>query len=69
MKGYVSMDIKEIRKKTGLSQAKFGEYYNIPLSTIKKWETAPGNQNYRECPVYLSQLLERAVEIDFILKD
>ena len=61
----MALTIKEIRKMTGLSQADFGKYYNIPLPTIKKWETNPDNQNYRECPVYVNQLLEKAVRIDF----
>ena len=59
------MTIKEIRKMTGLSQVDFGRYYNIPLPTIKKWESNPDNQNYRECPIYVNQLLEKAVRIDF----
>ena len=62
------MTIKEIRSLTGLSQADFGNYYNIPLPTIKKWETDPDKQNYRECPVYVNQLLERAVRMDFECK-
>ena len=61
----MALTIKEIRKMTGLSQADFGKYYNIPLPTIKKWDTNPDNQNYRECPVYVNQLLEKAVRIDF----
>ncbi|MBR1390493.1 MAG: DNA-binding protein [Lachnospiraceae bacterium] len=59
------MTIKEIRSLTGLSQADFGKYYHIPLPTIKKWETDPNSQNHRECPVYVKQLLERVVRIDF----
>lgn len=62
------MTIKEIRSLTGLSQSEFGKYYNIPLATLKKWETIPNSQNYRECPVYVKQLLEKAVRIDFIEK-
>ena len=61
------MTIKEIRRLTGLSQADFGRQYNIPLSTIKKWEADPNNQNYRECPIYVNQLLEKAIRIDFDL--
>lgn len=59
------MTIKEIRNLTGLSQADFGELYNIPLPTIKKWELSPNNQNHRKCPLYVNQLLERVVKIDF----
>lgn len=60
------MTIKEIRDLTGLSQVDFGKYYNIPLPTIKKWESNPDNQNYRNCPLYVNQLLERVVKIDFL---
>ena len=60
------MTIKEIRRLTGLSQADFGEYYGIPLPTIKKWESDPDNQNHRNCPLYVNQLLERAVKMDFL---
>ena len=60
------MTIKEIRGLTGLSQVDFGKYYNIPLPTIKKWESNPDNQNHRNCPLYVKQLLERVVKIDFL---
>ena len=50
------MEIKELRNKTGLSQAKFGKFYNIPLRTVQSWELKE-----RECPGYVLQLLERAV--------
>lgn len=59
------MTMKEIRLRTGLSRADFGKYYNIPLPTIKKWETDENNPNHRECPIYVKQLLEKAVKIDF----
>ena len=31
-------NIKDLRNKTGLSQSKFAEQYNIPVSTLRKWE-------------------------------
>lgn len=34
-----AMTIKDIRKKTGLSQAKFAEKFEIPKRTIENWET------------------------------
>lgn len=30
--------IKELRKITGMSQSAFAKQYNIPLSTLRKWE-------------------------------
>ncbi len=32
------MNIKEIRYKTGLSQREFSNLFNIPVSTLQKWE-------------------------------
>ena len=52
--------IREIRKISGLSQAKFGEKYGIPKRTIESWEMGE-----RECPGYVLELLRRAVNEDF----
>jgi len=54
------MDIKQIRKLTGLSQAKFGEQYGIPKRTIEDWE-----REIRTPPEYVVKLLERAVKEDY----
>lgn len=54
------MTVKEIRKITGLSQARFGEFYGIPKRTIEDWETGR-----RKPPEYVLELLERAVKEDF----
>lgn len=53
-------NILQIRKRTGLSQAKFCEKYEIPKRTLENWE-----QGSRECPEYLVKLLDRVVEEDF----
>jgi len=50
------MELKEMRKLLGLSQAAFGEKYHIPVRTIEQWES-----NRRKAPVYVLELLERAV--------
>lgn len=52
--------VKELRKKTGLSQAKFSAFYKIPKRTLESWE-----EGKRECPVYVLELLKRAVDQDF----
>ena len=52
--------ILQIRKRTGLSQAKFCEKYEIPKRTLENWE-----QGSRECPEYLVKLLDRVVGEDF----
>lgn len=53
------MTIREIRALTGLSQAKFGERYGIPLRTIQDWEAG-----VRTPPTYVVALLERVVRED-----
>ena len=59
------MTIREIRKLTGLSAQKFGDKYHIPLRTIQSWEAPEGQDSARSCPVYVRELLERAVKEDF----
>jgi len=31
-------DVKEIRRKTGLSQPKFADIFHIPVGTLRNWE-------------------------------
>lgn len=52
--------IKDIRKMTGLSQAKFAARYEIPKRTIENWETGK-----TEPPEYVYKLLLRVVVEDF----
>lgn len=52
-------NIRELRELTGLSQAKFGNMYDIPLRTLQHWEAGD-----RECPQYIIKLLSRAVHED-----
>ena len=54
------MTVKEIRKITGLSQARFSKMYDIPRRTIEDWERGISTP-----PAYLINLLERAVKEDF----
>ena len=56
----VNMDIKELRKLTGLSQTAFGEKYDIPMRTIQNWE-----KGVRVPPSYVLKLLERVVKEDY----
>ncbi len=32
------MDVKAVRKKTGLSQSKFAAVFKIPVGTLRNWE-------------------------------
>lgn len=34
----MSKDVRELRKETGLTQKAFAEMYEIPVSTLRKWE-------------------------------
>ena len=52
--------IANIRKKTGLSQVKFAERYNIPLATYTHWE-----QGRNLPPNYVVELLRNQVEYDY----
>lgn len=52
--------IKEIRNYTGLSQANFAKKYGIPKRSIENWEAGS-----RNCPDYLTTLLDRVVKEDF----
>lgn len=50
------MDVKEIRKKTGLTQERFSKKYGIPLGTLHHWEAGD-----RKPPEYVPGLLLRVV--------
>lgn len=53
------MNIKELRKLTGLSQSKFAKKYSIPIGTLQGWEAGRRNP-----PPYIIVILERLVKID-----
>ena len=48
--------IKELRKSTGQSQDVFAKSFNIPVSTLRKWE-----QNESTPPSYVIDLIEKAL--------
>ena len=54
--------IKELRKKTGMTQHKFAEYLGIPLHDIKNWE-----QGYRKPLGYVVSLVERVLRMEGML--
>lgn len=53
------MDIRQIRKMTGLSQARFSEKYGIPKRTIEAWEMGE-----RTAPEYVMELLTIRVKME-----
>lgn len=50
-------NIKELRTRTGMSQSQFADYFHIPKQTLQNWE-----QDRRECPQYLLELIEYKLE-------
>ena len=52
IRGFI-MNIRDIRKHTGLTQKDFAELYHISLPTLRRWE-----QNVTKPPVYLVELLK-----------
>ena len=59
------MTIKEIRTVSGLTQKEFAQKYDIPVQTLKGWESAPESTSHRDCPPYVLKLLERVVIVDY----
>lgn len=56
------LEVKEIRSLTGLSQTKFAKEYNIPLSTLKRWE-----QGVSKAPNYYLWCLNELVKYNGVL--
>ena len=52
--------IKELRNRTGLSQDKFSERFNIPASTLREWE-----QGKRKPPIYVLEMLKKIIDLEF----
>ena len=59
------MEVRDIRKKTGLTQRAFAELYHIPLQTLKEWESSTGSSSYRRPPDYVTYMLGCLVGRDF----
>jgi DNA-binding transcriptional regulator YiaG len=57
------MNITDLRTQTGMSQSQFADYFNIPSSTLKKWE-----QGQRQCPEYLLELIEYKLKNENLIK-
>ena len=53
------MNIRELRKNTGMTQEQFAERFGIALSTLRRWE-----QRVSEPPGYLIPLLEQILEVN-----
>lgn len=55
--------LKAMRKRKGLSQQNLADRYGIPKRTIENWES--GSATHRECPLYVLDMLERLLDIDY----
>ncbi len=63
------MDIKEIRKESRLTQKDFAIKYQIPLQTLKQWESCSDSKSYRKPPDYVVSMLNTIVSRDHIGED
>ena len=57
------MNVKQLREKTGLSQSRFAEHFDIPVRTIQKWE-----RNGSSPPVYIPLMIEKILKYENIIK-
>ena len=62
------LTIKNIRMLSGLSQVEFASQYEIPLQTLKNWESNPESKNFRQCPIYTLKLLNFKVRMDTYIR-
>lgn len=58
------MDIKELRKKAGMTQKTFSEYFGMSKRAVEEWE---GGR--RKCPDYLLNLIHYKLKKEEIIKD
>ena len=54
----MSINIKELRRKTGMTQKEFAEHFSIPLSTLRKWEQGESTPS-----VYVTKLIAKALPV------
>jgi DNA-binding transcriptional regulator YiaG len=57
------MAIKQLRQQAGMSQQKFGDYFNIPVRTIQNWEAG-----INQCAGYLVKLMEYKLKKEGIIQ-
>lgn len=56
--------IKALRERTGKSQSKFAQYFNIPVRTLQTWEAGGA------CPPpYVPGMMERILELESKILD
>ena len=55
----IAVRIKELRKKTGLSQSKFSAKFGIPVRTLQQWE-----QGISAPPEYLVRMMTYIMKLE-----
>lgn len=58
------MTIKELRKRSRMTQQQFSEYFNIPRRTLEDWEYGKN-----KCSDYLLDLMEYKLIKEGIIKE
>lgn len=53
----VPIDVKRVRRKTGLSQAEFSRTFGLPQATYRKWEQ--GQRGPNEAALMLLHVIDR----------
>lgn len=53
------MEIKELRKKTGLSQSMFAQKFHIGIRTLQSWECGA-----RKAPGYVVFMIARIIDLE-----
>lgn len=56
------MTFKDLRQRSGMSQKRFSEYFDIPYPTIQNWDLGR-----RNCPEYLLKLMEYKLKNENLL--
>lgn len=56
------MTFEELRKKSGMTQKDFSEYFEIPKRTVEDWD-----RGARKCPSYLLALMKYKLEKEKII--
>ena len=54
-----TLDVKELRQSTGMSQSKLAEYFGIPVRTLQDWE-----QGKRRPPEYIPKMMQRLLKAE-----
>jgi DNA-binding transcriptional regulator YiaG len=63
MEEVIKETFKEMRIRSGMTQAEFSEYFEIPKRTIENWESETN-----KCPDYLRNLMEYKLRKENIIK-